>query len=156
MAITDRPMVTLSELSELAGIDDDGETRRLCQSYGILVGSDGMMSVSAIVMFFRALNTYSRAAAFDRIHLLLWAFSIDDECVRRPPPSYDVKLEAEVRRISKLDEPAKSMQAVLLLERFVDVEKIVGDGKCVAFIDRLRKAAGLQYKKRKLERPMGI
>ena len=70
-------------------------------------------------------------APIDRVSLLIWmsgARAMDSRMARNgrdAKPFYEAKIEAEIKRIATLDDPARTIQAQELLERYRDVERIV-------------------------------
>lgn len=74
-------------------------------------------------------------APVDRVSLLIWmsgSRAMDSRAARAgrdAKPFYEAKIEAEIKRIAALDDPARTIQAQELLERYRDVTAIVKGSK---------------------------
>jgi hypothetical protein len=63
--------------------------------------------------------------SFDRISLLMWMCGLDmDVNIRRRPRPYALAIEYEVRRLRKLRDPERTIQALKLLSRYVDAKVV--------------------------------
>jgi len=63
--------------------------------------------------------------SFDRISLLMWMCGLDmDVDIRRKPRPYAIAIEYEVRRLRKLRDPERTIQALRLLSRYVDAKVV--------------------------------
>ena len=135
--LPDRPLIRLEEISAMLKVPTE-RLRLLCQpskwhdfdipivthpTYGELLSVTSTQRLLERVIEQRAAERRRSAVKQDRIGLLLWMCGLD-QVLRRKPRDYADDLESEVNRIAKLKDPARTIQAVRLLSRFVDARKI--------------------------------
>lgn len=134
-----RPMVPAEMAAQIEAIDLT-EVRRLCLAYDIPIQDDPvfgeLLTLASFYKLHTQLHTYRTPSRFDRQAMLVALMQVvDPEKYKQDlaPPRYSKRLEKEIRRISKLPEPAKTEFALRLIEA-------MGDAKSVA--DCLAAATG--------------
>lgn len=136
-----RPFLEINMVAELEDIPVP-DVRRLCLSYDIPIHMDECFGELLTIMEFRKLHVclhhYKEPSRFDRQAMLVNLMRVADpetfNADLKPPP-YSVRLEKEIRRISKLPEPRRTEMALMLWEQFSEAKTIAD---CVAVAKGLK------------------
>jgi hypothetical protein len=80
------------------------------------------MSFNALKSFARARMKYYKAKRYDRASFLRYFLSqVEGERWKDPPP-YSTRLEMEIKRVARLEQPWRTFRACALIEAFQDAK----------------------------------
>lgn len=153
------PIIRLKDVAMRRPRTSVDNLRRLCKLYSIPITRDSCLGECLTPHNLHRLLTTQQSIRnprhVDRISLLLWLCGLDTPNPMKAP-LFEVVMEREARRVSKLPEPARTDAALLLLGRYRDAEEIAnalhrGDRR--ERVERISK--GEEFKKR-MEKTAGI
>lgn len=128
MPLPMRPFLPASMVCDLLDCDLR-DFRRLCVLYDIPLHSDPvfgeLMGIAAFHRFFTALYHFRDPARFDRqamLSMLHNKYSGPDKAI--PVLPYERRLDVEIRRIAKLEEPMRFERAMALMEAMEDAKTL--------------------------------
>ncbi len=130
-----RPFIGSEMVAELEGIEVPA-VRQLCLDYNIPIYSDPvfgeLMSISSFYRFHEQMHHQRQPSRFDRqaiLAALMHTVNGDEWRMNMKPHPFSRRLELEVRRISRLEEPARTDAALRLWTAYEDGKKVA---ECVA------------------------
>jgi len=129
--LTMRPWLSSQMVADLTGVRI-GELQTLCLMYDVPLQSDPvfgeLMSIASFHRFFNCLHHYRDPSRFDRqalLRVLMEAISYkDDQEMAIPKLPFSRRLDHEIRRIARLDEPDRTFRATALLEAYRDAKGV--------------------------------
>jgi hypothetical protein len=124
-----RPFLTIGQTADLMH-SDEASLRLLCVSYDIQLYIDPvfgeMLTIRQFHKLWNKLRDTRDGARFDRQAMItLLRTAVNQSNAFRPSPlNYSKRLEIELIRIAKLDEPNRTMRAVAFWEAYRDAKNI--------------------------------
>lgn len=125
-----RPFLGIDMVADLENLKPS-EVRTLCLGYDIPIQLDAVfgevLSITSFYKFHVSLHHYREPSRFDRQAMLVALLQAGDPERYKgdlKPPTYSKRLEAEIRRIAKLEEPMRTEMALRLVEAFESAKTI--------------------------------